>query len=173
MLASIVIRGPGAPPEPLGTDPEGWYSTRDLGRVDAEGLVWIEGRADAMIVSGGLNVSPGEVERVIEELPGVREAVVFGVPDEEWARWWPRWWKGMRRPSAPTRWTVTAAAGSCEAAARPAYWSSAGCPATWTGKVMRWQAAALLAPAAGTGHPGGRPGPGARAGSSKQPRETR
>ena len=37
-----------------------------------------------MIVSGGLNVSPAEVERVIEELRGVREAVVFGVPDEEW-----------------------------------------------------------------------------------------
>ena len=83
-LASIVIPEPGSPPAPLATDPDGWFSTRDLGRVDPEGLVWIEGRADAMIVSGGLNVSPAEVERVIEGLPGVREAVVFGVPDEEW-----------------------------------------------------------------------------------------
>ncbi|MDE2974688.1 MAG: AMP-binding protein [Gemmatimonadota bacterium] len=83
-LASLVVRGPGAPPEPLPTDADGWFSTRDLGEVDAAGLVRIEGRADATIVSGGLNVSPAEVERVIEELPGVCEAVVFGMPDEDW-----------------------------------------------------------------------------------------
>ena len=83
-LASAAIRGPGERPEPLGTDPDGWLATRDLGRIDSDGLVWIEGRADAIIVSGGLNVSPSEVERVIEALPGVRDAVVFGLPDEEW-----------------------------------------------------------------------------------------
>lgn len=83
-LASMVVHGPGAPPEPLPTDPNGWFATRDLGRVDAGGLVWIEGRADAMIVSGGLNVSPAGVERVIGALPGVRGAVVFGLHDEEW-----------------------------------------------------------------------------------------
>ena len=83
-LASMVVRGPGTPPAPLSTDPAGWFATRDLGRVDAAGLVWIEGRADAMIVSGGLNVSPAEVERVIGALPGVRDAVVLGLPDEEW-----------------------------------------------------------------------------------------
>ena len=172
-LASIVIRGPGAPPEPLGTDPEGWYSTRDLGRVDADGLVWIEGRADAMIVSGGMNVSPSEVERVIEELPGVREAVVFGVPDEKWGE-------------------VVAAVVEGDAAAVSAEEVDRHCrgrlvrgrcpsrilvvgalPRTRTGKVMRWQAAALLGPAAGTGQPGGRAGPGSRAGPSKQPGETR
>ncbi len=83
-LASAVIRGPGTPPEALETDAGGWFATRDLGRIDENGLVWIEGREDAIIVSGGLNVSPREVERVIEGLPGVVEAVVFGVPDEEW-----------------------------------------------------------------------------------------
>ena len=83
-LASVAMRGPGGRPEPLDTDPDGWFSTPDLGRIDADGLVWIEGRADAIIVSGGLNVSPSEVERAVEALPGVREAVVFGVPDEEW-----------------------------------------------------------------------------------------
>lgn len=83
-LASVVIRGPGSTPEPLPTDPAGWFATRDLGRIDPDGLVWIEGRADAIIVSGGLNVSPAEVERVIEALSGVREAVVLGLPDEEW-----------------------------------------------------------------------------------------
>ncbi len=83
-LASIAVKGPGASPQALPRDPGGWFTTRDLGRVDTDGLVWIEGRADAIIVSGGLNVSPGEVERVIEGLFGVREAVVFGLPDEEW-----------------------------------------------------------------------------------------
>ena len=85
-LASVVIRGPGATPQPLPTDPDGWFATRDLGRIDPDGLVWIEGRSGAIIVSGGLNVSPAEVERVIEALPGVREAVVLGLPDEEWGQ---------------------------------------------------------------------------------------
>ena len=83
-LASVVVPGPGGCPEPLATDPDGWFATSDLGRIDSDGLVWIDGRADAIIVSGGLNVSPAEVERVIELLPGVREAVVFGLPDEQW-----------------------------------------------------------------------------------------
>ena len=83
-LASAVIPGPGAPPQPLPTDAHGWFTTRDLGRIDPDGLVWIEGRAGAIIVSGGLNVSPGEVEKVIETLPGVREAVVLGLGDDKW-----------------------------------------------------------------------------------------
>ncbi len=83
-LATLAVPGPGASPRALPRDPGGWLATRDVGRVDSGGLVWIQGRADAIIVSGGLNVSPGEVERVIETLPGVREAVVFGLADEEW-----------------------------------------------------------------------------------------
>jgi len=83
-LATVAVAGPGASPQALPRDGAGWFTTRDLGRVDSGGLVWIKGRADAMIMSGGLNVSPGEVERLIETLPGVREAVVFGMPDEEW-----------------------------------------------------------------------------------------
>ena len=83
-LASVTIAGPGRPAEPLCTDAAGWFATSDIGRVDDNGLVWIEGRKDAIIVSGGLNVSPREVERVIEMLSGVARAVVFGVPSEEW-----------------------------------------------------------------------------------------
>ena len=83
-LASVVIRTPGAAPEALPVDDDGWFRTADVGRVDEAGRVWVEGRADAMIVTGGLNVAPREVERVIESMPGVAEAVVFGTPDEEW-----------------------------------------------------------------------------------------
>ncbi len=83
-LASVAIAGPGRPAEPLRAGPDDWLVTSDVGRVDDNGLVWIEGRKDAMIVSGGLNVSPREVEHVIETLPGVAGAVVFGVPSEEW-----------------------------------------------------------------------------------------
>lgn len=83
-LASVAVPGPGHPAEPLPADPDGWFVTSDVGRVDDNGLVWIEGRKDAIIVSGGLNVSPREVEHAIETLPGVARAVVFGVPSEEW-----------------------------------------------------------------------------------------
>ena len=83
-LASVAIAGPGRPAEPLRAGLDGWFVTSDVGRVDDNGLVWIEGRKDAMIVSGGLNVSPREVEHVIETLPGVAGAVVFGVPSEAW-----------------------------------------------------------------------------------------
>ena len=79
-----MIPGPGATPQPLPIDANGWFTTRDLGSIDPDGLIWIEGRDGAIIVSGGLNVSPGEVEKVIETLPGVREAVVLGLPDEKW-----------------------------------------------------------------------------------------
>ena len=146
-LASTVVRGPGAPPEPLATDERGWYSTRDLGRIDPDGLVWIEGRADAIIVSGGLNVSPAEVERVIEALPGVREAVVFGVPDEEWGEVVAAVVEGD--PSAVS---ASAVDRHCRA-----HLSRGRCPSrivvvdalsrTLTGKVVRSGAAALLNPA--------------------------
>jgi fatty-acyl-CoA synthase len=62
----------------------GWLHTGDLARVDEDGYVFIAGRAKDMIISGGLNVYPAEVERAIIEQPGVLEAAVIGIPDEEW-----------------------------------------------------------------------------------------
>ena len=146
-LASVVIRGPGATPQPLPTDPHGWFTTRDLGRIDADGFVWIEGRAGAIIVSGGLNVSPGEVEEVIETLPGVREAMVLGLADEEWGE-------------------VVAAVVEADGAAVTAAGVDRHCrkhlvrgrcptrivvvdelPRTWTGKAMRSRALEQFGPA--------------------------
>ena len=65
-------------------DGDGWFRTRDAGRIDAEGYVYVEGRLDDVIVRGGENLSPGEIEKVLIEHPDVREAVVFGAPDQEW-----------------------------------------------------------------------------------------
>ena len=61
---------------------DGWYFTGDLGRCDAGGNLWIVGRIDDMIISGGENVHPLEVEDVLERAPGVREVAVVGLPDD-------------------------------------------------------------------------------------------
>jgi acyl-CoA synthetase (AMP-forming)/AMP-acid ligase II len=60
---------------------DGWFRTGDLGWVDAEGFVWIEGRVSDMINRGGLKVAPGEVEEVVRTVPGVVDVAVVGVPD--------------------------------------------------------------------------------------------
>jgi fatty-acyl-CoA synthase len=58
--------------------------TGDLARVDDEGYVHIAGRAKDLVIVGGLNVYPAEVERVLLDLDGVAEAAVVGVPDPVW-----------------------------------------------------------------------------------------
>jgi malonyl-CoA/methylmalonyl-CoA synthetase len=59
---------------------DGWFLTGDVGRRDADGRVWISGRAKDLIISGGFNVYPKEVELVIDELAAVVESAVIGVP---------------------------------------------------------------------------------------------
>ena len=61
-------------------------STGDIGHFDADGLLFVDGREDDMIVSGGENVYPGEVEELLEAMPGVRETAVVGVEDEQWGQ---------------------------------------------------------------------------------------
>lgn len=65
---------------------EGWYFTGDLGRVDDDGDLWILGRIDDMIISGGENVHPLEVEEVLARAPGVRELAVHAAPDDRWGQ---------------------------------------------------------------------------------------
>ena len=65
---------------------EGWYFTGDLGRVDSGGDLWIVGRIDDMIISGGENVHPLEVEDTLERATGVREVAVVGLPDDRWGQ---------------------------------------------------------------------------------------
>ncbi|GAA4587503.1 acyl-CoA synthetase (AMP-forming)/AMP-acid ligase II [Actinoplanes octamycinicus] len=65
---------------------DGLLATGDLGHVDADGRVYVDGREDDMIVSGGENVYPAEVEGLLADLPQVREVAVIGVPDDEYGQ---------------------------------------------------------------------------------------
>nr|MBA3329914.1 AMP-binding protein [Actinomycetota bacterium] len=65
---------------------DGWYHTGDLGRLDEDGDLWIVGRVDDMIVSGGENVHPLEVEEMLARAPGVLEVAVIGTPDDRWGQ---------------------------------------------------------------------------------------
>ena len=61
---------------------DGWFATGDLGQLDASGCLTLRGRATELIISGGFNIYPREIEEVLLEQDGVREACVVGAPDE-------------------------------------------------------------------------------------------
>jgi malonyl-CoA/methylmalonyl-CoA synthetase len=63
--------------------PDGWFRTGDVGRFDADGYLHLVGRAKDLVITGGLNVYPVEVEGVIDEIEGVAESAVIGVPDAD------------------------------------------------------------------------------------------
>ena len=87
----LFARGPTAfsgywrrPEETAETIREGWITVGDLAMADDEGFITILDRKKDLIISGGINVYPREVETVIGQLPGVREVAVVGLPDREW-----------------------------------------------------------------------------------------
>ena len=65
-------------------DAVGWFNTRDHGYLDSGGYLHLEGRLDDVIVRGGENISPGEIERVLSEHPAVADAAAVAIPDDEW-----------------------------------------------------------------------------------------
>ncbi|MCX7162727.1 MAG: class I adenylate-forming enzyme family protein [Betaproteobacteria bacterium] len=65
-------------------DAEGWFPTRDRGSLDAEGFLFLEGRDDDVIVRGGENISPGEIEDVLLEHPAVADVAVVAIADAQW-----------------------------------------------------------------------------------------
>jgi O-succinylbenzoic acid--CoA ligase len=78
----ILVEGPTVAPAALA--PDGRLHTGDLGKLDAEGFLQVDGRKADTIVSGGENVAPSEVEAVLETYPGVLEAAVLGREDPQW-----------------------------------------------------------------------------------------
>ncbi|MFM1751929.1 MAG: hypothetical protein RL119_891 [Actinomycetota bacterium] len=87
----IWVRGPqvsgqyreSSPGQPV-LDDDGWFNTRDAGELDSDGYLFVFGRQDDVIVRGGENLSPGEIEDVLIRHPAVSEAVVVGIPDIDW-----------------------------------------------------------------------------------------
>ena len=63
-----------------------WFTVGDLGRIDDDEYLYLEGRRTDLIISGGVNVYPAEIERVVLELPSVESAVAFGVDDSDWGQ---------------------------------------------------------------------------------------
>ena len=74
----------GAKDSPFTAD--GWLPTRDLGWIDGDGYLYVAGRKDDMIIRGGENIAPAEVEAVLGAHPAVDEVAVVGLPDEEWGQ---------------------------------------------------------------------------------------
>jgi long-chain acyl-CoA synthetase len=91
MDGEVVVRGPnvmrgylGRPDETARAVVDGWLHTGDVGRLDAEGYLTLVGRSKDMIIRGGENIYPKEIEDVLAGDPSVLEAAVIGVPDEKW-----------------------------------------------------------------------------------------
>jgi malonyl-CoA/methylmalonyl-CoA synthetase len=88
---AIEVRGPNVfagywrRPEPARDDftPDGWFRTGDLGRCSDDGYLSIVGRAKELVITGGYNVYPKEIELAIDALAGVSESAVFGIPDPD------------------------------------------------------------------------------------------
>jgi acyl-CoA synthetase (AMP-forming)/AMP-acid ligase II len=106
----------------------------DLGRVDPDGTVWLDGRREDLVISGGVNVYPAEVEAVLDAHPGVVESAVFGVPDAEWGQRVVAAYVGAADPGELTAWVRERLA----PAKRPkSLHPLAELPRTSTGKVRR------------------------------------
>jgi acyl-CoA synthetase (AMP-forming)/AMP-acid ligase II len=106
----------------------------DLGRVDDDGVVWLDGRREDLVISGGVNVYPAEVEAVLDAHPGVVESAVFGVPDEDWGRRVVAAYVGAADPAELAAWARERLA----PAKRPKDLHPIGeLPRTPTGKVRR------------------------------------
>lgn len=106
----------------------------DLGRIDDDGTVWLDGRREDLIISGGVNVYPAEVEAVLDAHPGVVESAVVGVPDEQWGQRVVAAYVGDADPRDLAAW----ARERLSAAKRPkSVHPLPGLPRTPTGKVRR------------------------------------
>jgi acyl-CoA synthetase (AMP-forming)/AMP-acid ligase II len=149
----ICVRGEQVSAEYAGlgraVDARGFFDTRDDGYLDEEGYLFISGRSDDTIIRGAENIAPAEIEDVLLRHPAVLDAVVFGVPDQEWgqrieAAVVPR--PGTTIDAAELRDFTMRALRSSKTPDR--FWLLDGLPRTETGKLLRRQVPGLIA----TGH---------------------
>ena len=117
-IGEIRIAGPsvmlgylGLPEQTQAAIGDGWMHTGDLGKVSADGYFSIVGRAGDMVISGGLNVYPREVESVLLEHPGVQEVAIVGVPHPEWGEQVVGLFVGEAEPAALLSWAKEQLAG--------------------------------------------------------------
>jgi fatty-acyl-CoA synthase len=86
--AELLVRGPNVVqrywPDVPACDGEGWFATGDLAQQDVDGSYRIIGRARDLIISGGENIHPAEIEQALAAHPAVSECAAFGLPDERW-----------------------------------------------------------------------------------------
>ena len=115
--------------------PDGWFRTGDVGRVDAEGFVWIEGRVSDMVNRGGLKVFPAEVEEVLRLSPGVADAAVVGVPDDRLGE--VPWAFVVGTPTPPALEALCRAAPGARTRCRCGSRRSTRCPATRWARCSR------------------------------------
>ena len=66
--------------------PDGWFQTGDIGYLDQEGFLFVKGRQKEMIISGGENIFPKEIENIYQNYPGIKEFAVIGIPDKKWGQ---------------------------------------------------------------------------------------
>jgi acyl-CoA synthetase (AMP-forming)/AMP-acid ligase II len=126
-------------------DERGFFHTRDHGRLDADGYLYVEGRVDDTIIRGAENIAPAEIEDVLLRHPDVLDAVVVGVPDEEWGQRIeavvvPR--DGVEIDTEDLRATIRATLRGSKTPDRIACWPEL--PRTPTGKLVRREIVAGL-----------------------------
>jgi acyl-CoA synthetase (AMP-forming)/AMP-acid ligase II len=153
----LFLRGDQVSGEYTGTsllDDDGWFCTRDRGHLDAEGYLFVEGRADDTIIRGGENIAPAEIEDVLLDHEGVVDAVVVGLPDDEWGQRLvgvvvPA--EGGHPDPEELRRLVRARLRSSKTPEHIEFWDEL--PRTDTGKLLRRTVIARLAEAQGTAAP--------------------
>jgi long-chain acyl-CoA synthetase len=110
------------------------FSVGDLGRIDVEGYLYLDGRREDLVITGGVNVYPTEVENALAEHPGVADVAVYGVPDDHWGQRVVATIVGTATPDDLDAW----ARGRLAPPKRPKeYRYAAELPRTLTGKVRR------------------------------------
>jgi acyl-CoA synthetase (AMP-forming)/AMP-acid ligase II len=135
---------------------EGWFRAADLGYRDEEGFLWLSGRASDMIIRGGENVYPLEIEHVLAEHPAVSEVAVVGVPDEQWGEE-VRAWVVLRDGHSATPGELQRFCGSHLGRYKvpSEYWFVEALPKNASGKIVKRELSAWSPEAAGAS--GGRP----------------